>query len=338
MQRITTGNTSSPNSFDPTAASSGSFNMSLANGGWLVIINDSPCGLILSFSNGAYIRTVPPTCIRSVKVPTRIPTVAWQVEYSLPTGQAAVSFATGECYDLDEWTAGEIFVPLVRQVNQGNPTTVGSVQQVINDNNVSGTEVVESTQTGSSGQNLFADNAGNAKIAEYVSGVYTILLQVISGAATAIKLGSASPARAVQVLGDMTVNGALHATADTATTANNVAAANVNAGNLGTGVNMRGTWYVPTATDRGFSIKDNSPNIEFDVLAPNGTARGFLFASIDSSNVLHGCFEGTSNGVCRVGSNDPTLGNPRVATYIGTTDPAGRAGVTVQDGDVWLNA
>lgn len=102
-------------------------------------------------------------------------------------------------------------------------------------------------------------------------------------------------------------------------------------------IQVKGKIATNNATDKGVSFKDNAPNVEFDAAAPASTARGIIFASIDTAGALHAGVEVTSNGVTRVGSNDPTLGNPRIATYIGTTDPASRSGVTVQDGDIWFN-
>lgn len=379
-----------PETFDPTATNSGSFRVSLANFGWLVIINDSPSGLKLTFGNNEYTKTVPPGCLRSMKFSTRINDVQWKVAYTLPVGQAPISIVVGECYDLTEWEEGEIIVSLVRQVNQGNPVVGGTASQVLNDGNVANTQVVEATQSGSSGSNLKADNSGNFLLAEFISSVYTAIFQVIAGAssgADVVKLGKAGNF-ITHVLSKFLVDGASTFTGQingsaqvlitqggSASGGTNYFTMNQSGGPGGTGqytwgvdqsgnvllfdINNNGSIFTGTktllkansstfqilgtiaannATDKGVTLKDNSPNVEFDAVAPANTARGLIFAAIDTSGVLHAGIEVTSNGVARVGSNDPTLGNPRLATYIGTTDPSGRTGVTVSDGDLWINA
>lgn len=227
-----------PATFDPTATTSGHFDLNLPNGGWLLIINDSPVGIKLSFNSGANSRTVPPTVIMSLRVPSRIPGVDWVSEYNLPSGQAAVSVAVGECFEPDEWTAGEIIVPLVRQVNFGNPAAGGSVSNLINDGNVAGTPIIESTQAGSSGSNFKADNSGNFWTAEWTGSALNKLIQSIANAAAGVAnviLGkSGNP---VQVLGDLQVNANI--TMNTGNQVNQVRSA-------GGGAAGRSTWLGTT--------------------------------------------------------------------------------------------
>jgi hypothetical protein len=91
--------------------------------------------------------------------------------------------------------------------NIGNPvqSIMGGATNVQNDNNVSGTSVVEATQTGAPGSNLSFLNSGSSFIAEWVGSVYTKLLQVLPGATNALLLGAAS--RAVEILGTLQVDG-----------------------------------------------------------------------------------------------------------------------------------
>lgn len=91
--------------------------------------------------------------------------------------------------------------------NIGNPvqSIMGGSTSVQNDNNVSGTSVIESTQIGAPGSNLSFLNNGSSFIAEWIGSVYTKLWQVLPGATNALLLGAAS--RVVEVLGNLQIDG-----------------------------------------------------------------------------------------------------------------------------------
>ncbi len=90
------------------------------------------------------------------------------------------------------------------------------------------------------------------------------------------------------------------------------------------------------ATGEGFTTKTASGNIELDAVGPASTARGIQLAAIDASGVLHGGLLIEGNGVAHPTTDDATT-KRQIATYLGTTDPSGRAGLTINEGDVWYN-
>jgi hypothetical protein len=95
---------------------------------------------------------------------------------------------------------------LQRLSSIGNNLNLGtSATSIVNDNNPLGTSLIEATPTGAGGSTWIADNTGNFTVKEDVAGVLTALLQVIVG--TGLKLGSLSPARIVEIIGNMQVDG-----------------------------------------------------------------------------------------------------------------------------------
>ncbi len=96
-----------------------------------------------------------------------------------------------------------------------NPVTVSGAVSVIgqgvsidntliNDGTIAST-IIESTVYSSADSNVVVKNDGTWNIVEYVSSVLTALFRIIPG--TGLKLGSASPARSVEVVGNLLVDG-----------------------------------------------------------------------------------------------------------------------------------
>jgi hypothetical protein len=124
----------------------------------------------------------------------------------------------------------------------GNAATLAtSASTVINDNNATPVNVVESTPTGSTGSTLVERNDGLVLFAEYVASVYTKLFQVIPGAAIPVLLGAVG--RGVEALGNLTVDGNLSVTG-TGSIGGILTASNTSnsvfASKLGGGVNLPG--------------------------------------------------------------------------------------------------
>ena len=103
---------------------------------------------------------------------------------------------------------------LVRQTNLGNAVPLStSANSVQNDGNVSGTSIIEATQSGAPSSTVSIDNAGNVLLKQYVAATLTTLVQIIAGAANGasnIKLSDAL--HQVEVLGNLLCDGNMTAT------------------------------------------------------------------------------------------------------------------------------
>jgi len=79
---------------------------------------------------------------------------------------------------------------LPRTGNIGNTvnTSMGSSNSVQNDNNVTGTQFIEATESGSPQSNVSIDNSGNAYIGQYVGGVFKKLWEVIRNSTPVVYL------------------------------------------------------------------------------------------------------------------------------------------------------
>lgn len=127
------------------------------------------------------------------------------------SGQAPLSLFGIVSYGNEDPEKSDFVITSDRLNSLGN---AGSVQtatgSVVNDNNLTGTTVVEATKSGSTGNNLLMTNDGLVQFAEYVAGIFTKLFQVNPGAATAILIGAAG--RAVENLGNEKIDGTLAVT------------------------------------------------------------------------------------------------------------------------------
>lgn len=172
-------------SFDPSVTTPDNFIINLQQGGWLVLYNESPIGIVVTFGDATNAK-VPPNFMRAIPVRTADRTVHWKQDpfYQLPVGQAPISRIFGETYESREWDQGAIMVPLPRQINIGNAQGAAVSNTIVNDGNAANTVVIETTETGSTGSNFKVDNAGNVLAAEFVATVYNKLLQIVAGAAS----------------------------------------------------------------------------------------------------------------------------------------------------------
>jgi hypothetical protein len=83
------------------------------------------------------------------------------------------------------------------------------------------------------------------------------------------------------------------------------------------------------------TFKDNVGNIEFDANAPAASARGILFAGVDTSGTLHAGLQVNSDGSMELGAyNTSTSAVQLVKIYTGTVTPTG----TIPDGSIWVKA
>ncbi len=98
-----------------------------------------------------------------------------------------------------------------------------------------------------------------------------------------------------------------------------------------TGAKQWGLYY---NTDNSLSFYNNTDSIT--AMKLDATGNMTLNGSIHSSGLL-----GTGpQSVARIGAYDTSggLGTPTIAIYIGTTDPTTVAGLTVNNGDLWIKA
>lgn len=193
-------------SFDPTAAVGGEFDAQVVNPcGRLVLYNESSVGILLIFPSGDT-GILPPYFYKSYWI-AKPGIVKWQrifTLYSAGSTNHSVQGVSYESAELKNHTFGE--GPLNRQTNIGNSVPIGSsVDSVVNDGNPANTTVVEATQSGSSGSNVVITNSGTVTIAEFISSIYTKLLQIIPGDIAPVRLGASG--RNTQVLGDFTIFG-----------------------------------------------------------------------------------------------------------------------------------
>lgn len=81
------------------------------------------------------------------------------------------------------------------------------------------------------------------------------------------------------------------------------------------------------------TFKDNAGNIEFDAKAPTSTARGVVFAGVDTSGANHAGLQVNSDGSAELGVLDASSGAVQlVRLYTGTATPGG----TIPDGSLWF--
>jgi hypothetical protein len=86
-------------------------------------------------------------------------------------------------------------------------------------------------------------------------------------------------------------------------------------------------------TGVALTFKDQSGNIEFDANAPAATARGIVFAGVDTSGTLHAGLQVNSDGSMELGALDTSTSVVQlIRVYTGTTTPSG----TIPDGSLWF--
>lgn len=194
--------------FDPSAATTGEFNMVFPGGrGKMLVFNESNINLQLTFANG-YTSYVPAWtanlyCLNGLSSPL----VVWTQYSTLTSSGAPISQVVIEGFDPNEPVPGTYPAALVRQTNIGNSVTtnVGSTTSLKNDGNLPGTSIIEATPSDAGTSTWSADNSGNLLIKGDNAGVLTTLLQLIAGASPAVKLAAA--AVLTEALGNMKVDG-----------------------------------------------------------------------------------------------------------------------------------
>jgi hypothetical protein len=285
--------------FDPATATTKEIDVGAADpGSKLLMYNRSLVDLVINFENGS--TDVIHACeAKWWSLDGYTPTITWTSLAVLNTLNPAISQVTVILYNADEEINGNYPMTLIYQTNIGNQvSTVGtatSAQQIINDGNASGQQIIEATPVGSPGSTWLAENDGTFTVAEYMSATLTKLLQILPGNTTAMKLAALN--RTVEILGsllidqNLTVTGTTtHTGAVTATNAaNNILASNVPASGIQSGTLASGV-TVPGGQVSGSVAAANTLNGNTNL--PGGTlgksADGDILDASGTSTYLKG--------------------------------------------------
>ena len=358
--------------FDPATSTTKEIEVGAADpGSKLLMYNRSLVDLVINFENGS--TDVIHACeAKWWTLDGYTPTITWTSLAVLNTLNPAISQVTVILYNPVEELNGNYPMSLIYQTNIGNQvSTVGtatSAQQIINDGNASGQQIIEATPTGAAGSTWIAKNDGTLTVSEYVSATLTKLLQVLPGTTTAMKLAALN--RTVEVLGsllidqNLTVTGVVTATnASNSIQASSVPASGVQAGTLASGVTVPGSQVSGTVTNAttatNLSTGANLPggklgkSTDGDILDANGTntylkaASGYValqspngstnfYANSTGVFIPGGAVYGTdSSNTCIAVSGSTGSGNTRIQNtdLISLQVPGGTTQVSVTSTD-----
>jgi hypothetical protein len=206
-----------------------------------------------------------------------------------------------DTYGVNEEITGQYPFVLNRAGNVGNPVSFvsGSSTSVQNDNNASGTQVVEMTVLGSPSSNEVHNNDGSGWIGRWINPTFTKMFQWFSAGTTALQLGATG--LLTEILGTFKVdqtltvvgtssldNGAITTDGAGNETATSVTATTINATTVGaTTVNV-GTVNATTVNATGnFNPLGNvilENNVPLQIEDSGDTARNVL--TVDASNIV----------------------------------------------------
>lgn len=171
--------------FDPTTATTGTITQTALNPcSTVYLMNQSPIILLLTFPNGDK-QVLQPWYVRAFENKKPGP-ISWQHLYNLSIVGAPIKIVTGEIYESSEIKRSELPqgpTSLLSYIGNSVPVST-STDSIVNDGNVTGTTIIEATQSGSSGSNVLVDNSGNVTIQQYVSSTLTQLFKIVAGVAT----------------------------------------------------------------------------------------------------------------------------------------------------------
>jgi hypothetical protein len=181
------------NSFDPSAAVSGTFDHRVSNPcGGVYLYNESNVWLQLRLPGGSYVG-LPAWWSRFYPLHEVLEPIQWQELTTISTIATPLSQVYGEAYESSELKGRSFYDgPIPRNPYIANQVTSAvSTNQVVNDGNPATSTVMEATQFGNTGgSNLFAGNDGSFYYGQWLAGVYTKYFQGILGANPALVLGA----------------------------------------------------------------------------------------------------------------------------------------------------
>ena len=179
-------------SFDPTVGTSGTFPHNVGNPcGGIYLFNESNVWLQLRLPGGHQVG-LPAWWSRFYRLDEVLEPVQWQELATIPSLSAPLAQVYGEAYESSELRNRSFYDgPIPRNPYIGNTVSSNvSTNQVINDGNLL-MQVLEATQQGNTGgSNLSFNNDGSFYVAQWVSSVYTKLLNLVPGASPVLELGA----------------------------------------------------------------------------------------------------------------------------------------------------
>lgn len=294
-------------SFDPTAATSGSFDHKVSNPcGGVYLFNESNVWLQLRMPGGGYVG-LPAWWSRFYRLDQVLEPIQWQELATISTVSSPLSQVYGEAYESSELKNRSFYdgpIPRNPYIANSVSSTV-STNQVTNDGNPATTTVVEATQSGNTGgSNLFMGNDGSFYFGQWVSSAYEKYLQGVPGATPYLELGAKA------VLKWLDQSGA----------------------NLSTilGITSGGNTFLQAhSTGNNIQLKDKNANSILEVLGNNTVIQG-CDSSFNLNNILG--VDGSGNTFAQAhptgnqfnvynkdGSNIATFDGPSQSLQITTT-------------------
>ena len=251
--------------FDPANPATGEFNLNLTGGrGKAVIYNESNSNLKLTFSNNytSYLPAWTAVMYCFTAIPLTNPMVNYQTVSVLQgVVNTTISQVAIEIYDVNEQVGGTFPAALIRQTTVGNSVgSIVSTTSVTNDGNAATVNFVEATQSGSSGSNVKIGNDGSMTLAQFVSSVYQMVMQVVVGASSYLELGKNVTIRCLDNSGN----------------------------NLSTILGITGsgnTFLRAHSTGGNIQLKDKNGNSIFEIFGNNTTIQG-CDSSFNLNNIL----------------------------------------------------
>jgi hypothetical protein len=206
-------------SFDPSVTQNGQFNSTLSINGRMVVYNESNVGIQLQFADGSTAYCAAWTT-EIYSQPTPDPNVLWSQENILGGSTGPISKVTVVAYLPNEKVMGVYPFSLVRQFFLGNNVNVNlpTSTNLQNDNNVTGTQIIESTVSGSPSSNVSVYNDGSGWFGRWNTPTFTKVLQWFSSGATGVMLGAVG--FLTEVLGNLKVDGTLESVGNVTADAN----------------------------------------------------------------------------------------------------------------------
>lgn len=269
--------------FGPQTLTIGSQAKYFTGVGWeyLTIGNESPYILDANFSGIGSI-TIPAWSQEDVRIPSGY---TGQLVFT-PNNYLGLTQIVSQLVYVNGWGSGELGQRQSYSLSQnfGNIVT-STATNLVNDGNVAGTTIIESTQLGSTGSNVLIKNNGQVTISQFAGGTLTQLLAIIPGVTAGplnanVIIGDAS--HATNINGTLQVFGLLWAYDGIAT--------QTSGGNLtGINVNMSGT-----STQNGVVVTPQTGTRNFTDFFASGAENNSFGIGYLANTVLVG-FSSQSN-------------------------------------------
>jgi hypothetical protein len=191
-------------SFDPTTATSGTFDHKVSNPcGGVYLFNESNVWLQLRLPGGHQVG-LPAWWARFYRLDEVLEPILWSELATISTIASPLSQVYGEAYESSELKNRSFYDgPIPRNPYIANQVSSAvSTNQVINDGNPAGTTVVEATQSGNTGgSNLYAGNDGTFYVGYWSGSGYNKYFQLVSASTPKVILGKGTFIRSLDAAG-----------------------------------------------------------------------------------------------------------------------------------------